>query len=120
MRRKPAPRGPRCVRAASLLPAGKQPEQVAPLASPGFGTPPLSQARQTALLRARAPFTREEARETFLLLGEPSPSHFLRDVAAHREHQTHRLVPEVGGLAEHARTAAVDHGNAVLAAVARG
>src|SRR6516225_11091626 len=55
-----------------------------------------------------------------LLLGEPLPSHLFWDVAAHREHQTHRLVPEVGGLAEHARAAAVDYGNALLAAVARG
>src|SRR6516225_2610128 len=55
-----------------------------------------------------------------LLLGEPLPSHLFWDVAAHREHHTHRLVPEVGGLTEHARAAAVDYGNALLAAVARG
>src|SRR5215207_389421 len=42
------------------------------------------------------------------------------DVAVEREDEAHRLVADVGGGVEHARAAAVDHGDAVLAAVLSG
>src|SRR5215218_1359490 len=43
-----------------------------------------------------------------------------RYVTVEREDEPHRLVADVGGGVEHARAAAVDHGDAVLAAVPRG
>lgn len=40
-----------------------------------------------------------------------------RDVPAQAEDNSHRLMPEIGGRTEHARTAAVDHGYTLLLAV---
>ena len=42
-----------------------------------------------------------------------------RDVAGEREDHAHRLVPEVSRRTEHARAAAVDHGDPLLSAVVR-
>src|SRR5215207_10997306 len=42
------------------------------------------------------------------------------DAAPEREDEAHRLVADVGGGVEHARAAAVDHGDAVVAAVLSG
>src|SRR5919197_6458400 len=42
------------------------------------------------------------------------------DVAVEREDESHRLVADVGGGVEHARAAAVDYGDAALAAVLGG
>src|SRR5215207_4921977 len=42
------------------------------------------------------------------------------DVALEREDEPHRLVANVGRRVEHARAAAVDHGDAALAAVLSG
>src|SRR5829696_5382187 len=48
------------------------------------------------------------------LLWRSDPS---RDVAGEGEDRAHRLVARIGGRSEHARAAAVDHRDAVLAAV---
>src|SRR5215472_10129523 len=50
--------------------------------------------------------------------GKPLGSHLLRHVPG--VHAAHDLVPEVGGGPEHEGTTSVDHGDAVLPAVAGG
>lgn len=47
-------------------------------------------------------------------------SHPSRDLASQREHEAHGFVRLIGGWLEHQRTAAVDHGNAILPPVFRG
>src|SRR5215510_7021627 len=51
-------------------------------------------------------------------VARPRASHLLGHVPG--VHQAHDLVPEIGGGPEHQRAAAVDHGDAVLPAVAGG
>src|SRR6266545_3941662 len=55
-----------------------------------------------------------------LLLPMAPHSHLLRGLAPHRGHEAQQLVPGVGRGVEHQRAAAVDHGDAVLAAIPGG
>ena len=61
----------------------------------------------------RNPFRRSAVAESLLL---HAPWH----VARHGEHEPHRLVTGIPGGAEHARAPALDHGDAMLAAVLSG
>ena len=58
----------------------------------------------------------ESRRRDALSLVQVRRSDLLRDAARQGEDDAHRLVSEVGGRVEHARAAAVDHRDAVLAA----